>query len=366
MKLSEVVKKIKERLPIELVADQDNVGLISGDLDDDCGKMTVAYELNGDVLEEAANSGSNLIVTYHTPLYRPTRSFTTSNSSPDCLFQATRRSINVFTVHTALDVVRDGMNFDLASRLGLKNIRYLSPLTDTLRKIVVFVPQDHIDKVRSAMSKNGAGVIGNYSECAFASEGEGSFLPGEGSVPYVGTPGKPERTSEQRLEMVVDKVSLGRVVQAMLKAHPYEEVAYDVYPILNTSSNFGFGAIGELEEEVPAEKFLERVKNVLGQPFLKISRLSDAKIKRVAVCAGSGVPFYKDAVREGADIFITGDVKHHDFRESRTRPTVLADATHHGTERFAAEVLQRIMKEMFKDRFVINLSKHDYDSAVIV
>lgn len=366
MKLSEVVKKIREKLPVELVADQDNVGLIVGDYDDDCGKMTVAYELNGGIIEEVEKSGSNLVITYHTPLFRAVKSFTTSPSRPDFLFQATRRGLNVYTVHTALDVVRDGLNFDLASRLGLRNIKYLSPLPDTLRKIVVFVPQDHLDKVRSAMTRSGAGMIGNYSECAFASEGEGSFVPGEGSVPYLGTPGKPERANESRLEMVVDKPHVGRVVQAMLNAHPYEEVAYDVYPLLNASSNYGFGAVGELEEEMTGSGFLDKVKKVLGQTFLRASRTIDTKVKRVAVCAGSGVPFYRDAAREGADVFITGDVRHHDFRESKMQATVLVDATHRGTERFAAEVLHRMMNEIFKDRVVVNLSKHEYDSAVIV
>ena len=366
MKLSEAVKKIRERLPVELVADQDNVGLILGDYDDECGKMVVAYELNAGVIDEAVKSGSNLIVTYHTPLFRAVKSFTTSSSRPDILVQAARRLLNVYAVHTALDVVQDGINFDLASRLGLKNTKYLSPLPDTLRKIVVFVPQDHLDKVRSAMSRGGAGIIGNYSECAFASEGEGSFLPGGGSAPYIGTPGKRERASESRLEMVVEKSHAGRVVRAMLEAHPYEEVAYDVYPLLNTSANYGFGAIGELEEKMVGGRFFGMVKKVLGQTLLKASHVVETEVRRVAVCAGSGVSFYGDAVRERADIFITGDVKHHDFRESMLLPTVLVDATHRGTERFAAGILHRIMNEIFKDRVVVNLSKYEYDSAVIV
>ncbi len=366
MKLSEVVKKIKERLPIGLVAGQDNVGLISGNYDDECLSMTAAYELNTSVIEEAAGSNSNLIVTYHTPLFRPTKAFTSSVSNPDPLFYATRSAINVFSVHTSLDVPKDGLNFDLAARLGLRDVRFLSPLEDTLYKIVVFVPQDHLETVRAAMSRNGAGKIGDYSDCAFASEGEGSFLPGEDANPYVGSPGKPEKAIESRLEMVVEKYLVDRVVDAMIGVHPYEEVAYDVYPLVNDSVNYGFGAIGEFSEPLPMKRFLADVKELLGLPSIRVSQLPENEVRRVALCAGSGTSFYHQAVRKGADIFVTGDVKHHDFRQANLQSTVLADATHRGTERFASEVLSGILRKTFQDRVGVNLSKHDYDSAVIV
>ncbi len=364
MKLVEVVKKIKETLPLELVADQDNVGLIIGDYDDECGTTIAAYELNNGVIEEAVGSGSNLVVTYHTPLYRTTKSFTSSRLRPDPLFTAARSRINVFAVHTALDIPMNGLNFDLAARLGLKNVEMLSPLPATLNKIVVFVPLDHLEKVRAAMWRNGAGKIGKYADCSFAVEGEGSFLPGEGSSPYIGSPGKPEQASESRLEVVAEKAILGQVIEAMLKAHPYEEVAYDIYPLQNDSPNYGFGAIGELAEAQEVTRFLDRVKKVLVIPSIRLSHLPDSKVRKVALCAGSGMPFFKYAVRDGADIFITGDVKHHDFREARSGRTILADATHRGTERFAAELLQGILKRTFEDRVVVNLSKQEHDTAV--
>ncbi len=365
MNLVDVVKKIKEKLPVELVADQDNVGLIVGDYDDDCGTMIVAYELNGGVVDEAVNSASNLIVTYHTPLFRAVKSLTSSKSNPDPLLKAAQSRINVFAVHTALDVPSYGLNFDLASRLGLTGVRTLSALSGTLYKIVVFVPADHLDKVRDAMSRSGAGRIGNYTECSFAAEGEGSFLPGEGSSPFIGRPGKPERTSESRLEMVVEKSFAGKVIEAMLNAHPYEEVAYDIYALVNSSVNYGFGAVGELDEPLEVRRFLDRVKKVLGISSLRLSHIPESKVRKVALCAGSGMPFYRDAVREGADIFLTGDVKHHDFREARSGRTILADATHRATEKFAAELLHKILRETFEDRIVVSLSKHEYDSAVI-
>lgn len=366
MNVREVVEKINERLPIELAAEQDNVGLVVGNYDDECEKMLIAYELNGGVVDEAIRSGSNLVATYHTPLFRATKSFTSSHSHPDALFDAARSGLNVFAVHTALDIVRDGLNFDLAMRLGLKNIRFLSALKNAAYKIVVFVPRSHSDRVRAAMVQAGAGRIGNYSECTFSLEGRGSFLPNAEASPYMGAAGKLESVEEIRTEMIVDRFLVGRVVSEMLKAHPYEEVAYDVYPLDNDSTNYGFGAIGEMDEPVSLVEFFNDIKRVLGLEFLNVSHVPDMRVGRVALCAGAGTPLYKDAARNGADVFITGDVKHHDFREAQSYTTVLVDATHHGTEKFAPQLLFLILKETFKDKINIDQSKYSYVNAVTV
>jgi len=373
MKLQEVVKKIYDNLPIALVADQDNVGLIIGNYDDECEKMTIAYELNNDVLKEALQSHSNLVVTYHTPLFRATKSFASSRSKPNILFEACRFGVNVFAVHTSLDVVRSGLNFDLAGRLGLKNIQFLSPLKNTLYKIVVFVPQSHLDAVRQAMSRAGAGRIGNYSECAFVSDGKGSFVPDEKALPYIGEPGKFDSVNETKLEMVVEKSLAGVVVSELIKAHPYEEVAYDIYPLVNDSVNFGFGAIGEFDEPMQLRKFVNHVKEIIGLDFIKASHFPDTKVKKVALCAGSGVPFYNEAVKGGADVFITGDVKHHDFRGAQSSQTVIIDATHHGTEKFVLEVMLKVINRIFPAResgrkkgMSVGMSKHLPENFIVI
>ncbi|MGO9482769.1 MAG: Nif3-like dinuclear metal center hexameric protein [Candidatus Kryptoniota bacterium] len=366
MNLQEIVEKIYDKLPIDLVADQDNVGLIAGNYDDECQKMTVAYELNNGVLDEVLQNRSSLVVTYHTALFRSTKCFTSSRSKPNLLFEATRAGIGVLAVHTALDVMRDGLSFDLAARLGLKNVRFLSPLTKKLYKIVVFVPQSHLDEVRKAMSKAGAGRLGNYSECSFVLNGNGSFVPNEEASPYKGQPGKFESVDEARLEMVIEKSLAGAVVNEMLRAHPYEEPAYDIYALLNNSVNFGFGAIGVLDEPIRFKAFIGRVKEIIGVDFVRSSHLSDAEIKTVAVCAGSGVPLYDDAVKAGADVFITGDVKHHDFREARSCSTALIDATHHGTEKFAVEVMSKIMDEIFQNKISVGMSRYYRENFITI
>ena len=296
----------------------------------------------------------------------PKKSFTSSISKPDVLFEAMRCGVNVFAVHTALDAVREGLNFDLAARLGLMNITFLSSIKNILYKIIVFVPASHLDKVREAMSKAGAGKIGNYSGCSFTMDGKGSFLPNEMASPYVGQSGKLERVDEARLEMVVGKSVVGPVVNEMLKAHPYEEVAYDIYPLLNNSIDFGFGAIGELDAAVTLGEFISRLKRIIGLDSIKVSYASDMKIKKVALCAGSGISFYSDAVRKDADLFITGDVKHHDFREAKIQRTILADATHLGSEKFVPEVMYRVLKKIFTDTITIETSKLRTINAITI
>ncbi len=366
MKLQELVQKIDDNLPIELVSDQDNVGLMLGDYDDECEKMILAYEMNSGVLDEALESSVNLVVTYHTPVFRPRKSFTSSSSEPDTLFEAARAGVNIFAVHSALDIIRDGLNFDLAARLGLQNVRFLSPIKKNLYKIAVFVPTSHADKVREAMSRAGAGRIGNYSDCAFTVEGKGSFVPNDKSSPSIGEPGKLERVDETRLEMIAENSLLGPIVEQMLSAHPYEEVAYDIYPLVNNSVDFGFGAVGELDASVPLREFLSRTNKILELNSVKVSHSPEARIKKVALCAGSGVPFYNEAVRGGADIFITGDVKHHDFREAQSCRTILVDATHSGSERFVPEVMFSVLKAIFLDKIAIEKSRFKTTNAITI
>jgi dinuclear metal center YbgI/SA1388 family protein len=366
MKLQDLAKKIYDYLPIELVSELDNVGLITGNYDDECEKMTLAYELNNFVLDESLSNHSNLIVTYHTPLFRAKKSFTSSSSSPDYVFDAARAGVNVFSVHTAIDVIKDGLNFDLAARLGLKNIIVLSPIKNSLYKVVVFVPSSHLNNVREAMAKAGAGKIGNYSDCSFSVEGKGSFLPDDSASPYIGKAGKFEQVEEMRLEMIVPKSLAGPVVNEMLRAHPYEEVAYDIYPLVNDSVSFGFGAVGELEEPMSVADFIFRLKKLLNLDFVKVSHSSENKIRKAAVCAGSGVPFYNDAVRNGADIFVTGDVKHHDFRQAQSQHTILADATHVGTEQFTTEVMSKVLKKIFSDSITIDISRFKTANAITI
>ena len=366
MKLREVVRSIVERFPIGMVDEHDNVGLICGDYDDECERVTAVYEFDDQTLEELNASGSDLAVTYHTPIFRPVRNFISSESNPNPLLKAARRKIGVFSVHTALDITRDGLNFDLARRLGLDEIEFLSPLNNTLYKVVVFVPGSHEEEVRRAMSTAGGGTIGNYTGCSFAIGGTGTFTPGTGASPFLGSPGQMEKATEVRLEMIVEKSRLTDVIAGMKRVHPYEEVAYDFYPLSNESPNYGFGAIGKLEPAGSLLDFLRLLKRVLGISEVRASHSTRDKIKRVALCAGSGMSFFPDAVRKQADVFITGDVRHHDYREARTGGTVILDATHSATEKFATELIYRKLKETFADKVGVIVSENRQQNPVIL
>ncbi len=365
MTIGDAVSLIGSSLPIELMADKDNVGLIAGNYDDECGRISVTYELNREVINEAVRNQVDLLVTYHTPIYRAVKSLTTSISHPNSLLEAVRSKLSVFAIHTALDVVKGGLNFDLAERLNLKRLRFLSPLRDTLFKVVVFVPESHAELVRQEMSAAGAGRIGNYSNCSFSVDGGGTFLAGEATSPFVGEMGKLEFVNETRIEFVVEKHLLNAVLNAMLDAHPYEEVAYDIYQVGNLSSNLGFGVVGELEKPEGIREFLTRLKNRLQLDFVKLSRFPNDKVTTIALCAGAGYAYYSDAVKARADVFITGDIKHHDFREAQLHSTVLVDATHQGTERFVQELMHRLIGKIFEGKAEVESSEQRLENALV-
>ncbi len=348
MKVYEVINKIEESLPIGVVAGEDNVGLVAGNYNAECTGIFVAYELNREVVDDAFKSNANLIVTYHTPIYKPIRKITGPGDSHEYILYALNKSLNIYSVHTALDVSREGINFDFGKRIGLQKMKFITPLPDRMYKISVFVPLDHVYRVRDAMSGAGAGVIGNYINCSFESRGKGTFLATESAHPFIGSVGIPEETEEVKLEMIVDKSFLNSVLSAMISSHPYEEVAYDIYPLVNPSPNYGFGVVGEMNEQLDLTSFLSKLKEVLGVKHLVCSAHANKPVNRVAFCAGSGMSFYRDALKSGADIYITGDVKYHDFRQSLESKMTLVDATHSGTENYVIELMMNLMLKIFE------------------
>ncbi|MGC8652711.1 MAG: Nif3-like dinuclear metal center hexameric protein [Candidatus Kryptoniota bacterium] len=347
MKVYEVINRIENSLPIRVVEDEDNVGLIAGSYNIECTGLFVTYELNYEAIERAVQSNANLVVTYHTPIYKPTKKLTSSDDSANYLLYALNKSLNVYSVHTAIDISREGINFDFGRRLGLKKMKFLSPLTNRMYKISVFVPSTHVSGVRDAMSAAGAGVIGDYVNCSFESKGKGTFLATGSAHPFVGVVGVPEETDEVKLEMIVDRSLLHSVLSAMVSSHPYEEVAYDVYPLANPSPNYGFGVFGELDKELDLISFLSEIKEIFDLKHLVYSAHPGRTIKKVAFCAGSGMSFYRDALKSGADIYITGDVRYHDFRQSLESKMILVDATHYGTEKYVPELLSNLMLKIF-------------------
>ncbi len=317
--------------PRAVALDRDNPGLQYGDPKSRVRGIMVSLDPTEAIVREAGAVGANLLVTHHPLLFHPLRSLTPESVAGRCLEILIRRRIALYSAHTNLDFARGGTSHALAAALGLRDVDFLERPFRVERKIVTFVPQESADRVATAMADAGAGVIGNYDHCSFRVAGTGTFRGNEASSPVVGRRGKLERAPEVRLEMIAPQWAVEGVLRAMRRAHPYEEVAFDVVPLENRSSSFGTGVIGMLPRPLPLSGFLSFVKRTLGTGALRWCGSPRAVVRRVALCGGSGGELLESAIREGADVFLTADLKYHAFGEASGR-IALIDAGHFETE----------------------------------
>jgi len=316
--------------------DFDRVGLQVGDSKVEVDRVLVALDLTPAVIDEAEEVGAQLIVTHHPLLFKPIDRVTTDRLVPALAYRLARAGIAYYAIHTNLDAAKDGVSVALAHKLGLEEVTFLEPHRDSLVKLVTFVPANHEGDVRSALAEAGAGRIGGYEACAFTSPGTGHFRGGEGSNPFVGEAGEMESTEEIRLEVEVARWELPRVVSALRDAHPYEEVAYDVYPIEQPSTQVGLGAVGRLPDPIALGDFLDTVAKRLDAATLRYAGDPKATIRTVAVCGGSGSSLIRSALRAGADAYVTADITYHTFFEPMapdgSARMALIDAGHYETE----------------------------------
>ncbi len=300
-----------------------------------------------------------MLVTHHPLLFHPLWSLTPESAAGRCLEILIRRKIALYSAHTNLDFVRGGTSHALAATLGLRDVGFLERPFRVERKIVTFVPQESADRVALAMADAGAGVIGNYDRCSFRVAGTGTFRGNDASSPVVGRRGKLERAPEVRLEMIAPQWAVEGVLLAMRRAHPYEEVAFDVVPLENRSSNFGTGVIGMLPRPLLLPGFLAFVKRALGTGALRWCGSPRAAIRRVALCGGSGGELLESAIREGADVFLTADLKYHAFQEASGR-IALVDAGHFETEApVVGAIVARLRDELRRrgDRIAVRAAR---------
>ncbi len=338
---------LEEWIPPATAWKGDNSGLQVGRTSAEISNILLALDVTLDVAREATARNANLIVTHHPLLFHPLRSLTEKSRAGEIALHLAERKINLYAAHTNLDQVLDGVSFVMATLLGLENIRTLSPLPGTLVKLAVFVPASHLEKVAAAMHAAGGGRFTNYQECSFRSEGIGTFKGMEGAKPFIGTKGVLERTPEVKLEMLVETWDLDAAMAAMFREHPYEEVAYDVYPLNNESSEFGLGAVGELPSPLPRGRFLALVKKAFGTPMLRYTGKTTKSVRKVAVCGGAGSELLPIAIRKGSDAFITADVKYHGFQDAE-RNLLLIDAGHFETEHPILRTLALRVKEIVR------------------
>ena len=326
--------------------ERDNVGLQVGDPLSRVRGILVALDVTGSAIEEAGRRRANMIVSHHPLLFHPLHAITPRNHVSRCAIALVRKRIALFSAHTNLDAARGGTSFALASALGLVVRDFLQTPARQMNKIVTFVPPTHVEAVARAMEDAGAGKIGAYDGCSFRTSGTGTFQGKKTSHPAVGRQGKREDVPEVRIEMILPRHKADAVIQSLPKAHPYEEVAYDVYPLENTSAEYGMGTIGSLRRSVTLRQFLATVRSALGAPALRWTGDPRSSVQKVALCGGSGSDLLPDAVRSGADVFVTADVRYHTYQEAEGT-IALVDAGHYETEiPVVASVVARLRREI--------------------
>ena len=350
-RLAELAGLLNALYPTLLAEDWDNVGLQVGDPAAEIERILVCLDAEESAIQEAEQNGAQLIISHHPLIFKGLKRLTPTDETGRVLFRAIQQQIAIYSAHTNLDRAADGLNDWLATRLGLENFQPLEkPQPAGYYKLVVFVPRGHESELMDALFAAGAGHIGKYDHCSFRSEGTGSFRGGDNSDPFIGQPGEQAEAEEFRLETIVPGARLAKVLARMLKTHPYEEVAYDLIPLANTRNDIGLGRIGRLPAAIELQQFAEQVRKQLNLPSLRLVGEPLRKVSKVAVCGGSGASLLSEALRQGADCLVTGDVKYHDAQRARAEGLALIDAGHFGTEQIMITELSSRLRQALTER----------------
>lgn len=346
MKIQEIILLLENIAPGYLQESYDNAGLITGNEDWECTGIMIALDAVEKVVEEAIEKKCNLVITHHPIVFGGLKKITGKNYVEKTVITAIKNDIAIYAIHTNLDNVSNGVNGKIADMLGLINRQLLQPKNNLLKKLIVFVPDNHAENIRVAMFKAGAGHIGNYSECSFNTNGEGTFKAGEGTSAYVGKRGERHTEHEVKVEVVLNAWTENEIVKAMLQAHPYEEVAYDIIALDHKHPAIGSGMTGFLETPFTELDFLQLIKNNFKLDVIRHTKLTGKPVKKVAVCGGAGSFLIKAAVASGADFYITSDIKYHEFFDADEK-LVIADVGHYESEQYTIDLLFDILKEKY-------------------
>lgn len=365
MKISGLVSLLNKKVPFRLCEKWDNVGFIAGDASGELTGVTAVLDLTAEAVDHAVETGANLIIAHHPLIFSPISNVRADNPVGSLLIKLIRSGVSLAVLHTNFDKSVYNQSYGIAEKLGLKSVAPLSATNaEQLCKLTVFVPPADCAALKKALSDAGAGVIGNYSQCAYMTDGYGEFMGDENSNPAVGEPLKLERTRETRLEMVFGEQLIPAVTEALLKNHPYEEPAYDICQLKNTFKNYGYGVYGELAEKTAPKKFVEKLKKIMSSGgakpcFAAVGRAPET-IRRVAIVNGSGFDFYRNAIEKKCDVFITGDVSYHRAMELAAAGLYTIDCSHFATESNFPERLGLLIAEIEKEnKCSINYSYSD-------
>lgn len=335
--------------PPGIAWDRDNVGLQVGSTSAEVTGIVFCLDLTEGALDKAVSEGCNLVITHHPMLFMGVKRINPEKDPLSRMIQkAIKNDITILSHHTNLDFTPGGVNYVMAQKLGLENIRTLAPLEKKQFKISVFVPADAVDAVAEAMFSAGAGRIGEYEKCSYRTKGQGTFFGSDASNPAVGEKGKLEFVDEERLEVIVDEWNLEAVREALITAHPYEEPAYDIFPVENRNTVYGPGAVGELKKPLPVKDFLKKTADTFGIQALRHSAPVKDTVTTIAMTGGTGFEFMSYAVKSGADVFITADVKYHQFQQAAGK-LLLIDAGHYETEVHVLDELQQRIENLLAE-----------------
>ncbi len=355
MKIKEIVSALDRFAPLPLQDGFDNAGLQIGLTEAEATGALLCLDVTEAVLDEAIALGCNLVISHHPLIFKGYKSITGKDYVERCILKAIRNDMVLYAAHTNLDNAKGGVNYKIAEKIGIKHLQVLEPKRNSLLKLVTFVPTEQAERVRKALFAAGCGNIGGYDSCSYNLKGEGTFRAGENTHPFCGSIGELHREEEVRIETILPSYKKGEVVRALLSAHPYEEPAFDLYPLENEWTQAGAGIVGELETPETELEFLKRIKKIFEVECVKHNRLTGREIQKVALCGGAGAFLIPQAICSGADIFITGEIKYHDYFGHEDE-ILLAEIGHYESEQYTKEIFYSIIRDLFPN-FALHLSK---------
>jgi dinuclear metal center YbgI/SA1388 family protein len=355
MKIKEITNYLESVAPLHYQESYDNAGLLVGDANREIDAALITLDCTEEVVEEAIENNCNLIIAHHPIIFSGLKKITGQNYVERTIIKAIKNDIAIYAIHTNLDNIKTGVSAKIAEILGVENCKILSPKKDLLRQLAVYCPVSDTEKVKEALFQAGAGDIGNYDECSFSAKGEGTFRANEGCDPHIGNIGERHTEKEGKIEVIFPKYKENTIISALKQAHPYEQVAYQIYILDNIYENVGAGIVGELAQKVDTNRFLEMLKTKMQTDCIRHTKLVKNQIKRVAICGGSGSFLLSNAICEKADIFITADFKYHEFFDGEN-DIIIADIGHFVSEQFTKDLIYDLLSKKFS-KFAVRLSK---------
>jgi dinuclear metal center YbgI/SA1388 family protein len=346
---------LETRFPLSLQESYDNCGLTYGHKKNTIKGVLISLDVTEEIVQEAINKNCNLIVSHHPVIFKGLKKINGANMSERVLELCIKHEIALYAIHTNLDNHKEGVNKRISDKIGLVNTQILAPKKGTLVKLSVFVPEEDSKKLCNALYEAGAGAVGNYTECSFQSFGKGTYKPNENAKPAKGVIDKQSIEMETKVEFLVPLDRIRNVLHAMLHNHPYEEVAHDILPLLNEQQDMGSGMIGVLEKPMASKMFLDKLKETFEAGVVKHTALVHKEIKTVALCGGTGSFLIEQAKRKNADIFISSDIKYHEFFEAN-ETLIIADIGHYESEQYTVNLIYENLKEKFSN-FALHLTE---------